>query len=61
MYQRKNSIFYTSACIESARIKQYHSDKKLNEVFAIHTWNEDYDAFGKQLEKRGMEKVFYDQ
>ena len=40
---KKKSIVYTSACIESARIEQYHSDKQLNEIFSSHTWNEDDD------------------
>ena len=36
----KQSIVYTSACIESARIEQYHSEKKLYYNCSSHTWNE---------------------
>ena len=43
--QQKQSIVYTSACIEAARIKQYHYDKNLTEKFSSHTWNEDDDDF----------------
>ena len=54
----KQSIVYTPACIESARIERYHYEKQLNEMFSSHTWNEDDDAFDNQLEKWGVEKVF---
>ena len=54
----KQSIVYTSACIESARIEQYHFDKQLNEKKSSHTWNEEDDAFDHKLEKWGVEKVF---
>ena len=54
----KQSIVYTSACIESARIELYHSDKQFNDNCSSHTWNEEDDAFDHQLEKWGMEKVF---
>ena len=57
----KQSIVYTSACIESTRIKQYHSDKNLNYYCSSHTWNEEDDAFDQQLEKWGVEKVISDQ
>ena len=33
----KQSIVYTSACIESAIIEQYQSDKQLYENFSSHT------------------------
>ena len=33
----KQSIVYTSACIESAIFEQYHSDKQLNCKFSSHT------------------------
>ena len=32
-------IVYTSACIESAIIESYHSDKQLNYNCSSHTWN----------------------
>ena len=35
----KHSIVYTYACIESAIIEQYNSEK-LNDNFSSHTWNE---------------------
>ena len=54
----KQSIFYTSACIESATIEQYHSDKQLNDNCSSHTCNEEDDAFDHQVEKWGVEKVF---
>ena len=47
----KQSIVYTSTCIESARIEQYHSDKQFNDNCSGHTWNEEYDAFDQQLDK----------
>ena len=55
---QKQSIVYTSACIELDRIEQYHSDKQLNEKFSSHTWNEEDDVFEHQLENWGVEKVF---
>ena len=57
----KQSIVYTSACIESSRTEQYYSDKQLNEIFSSHTWNEEYDAFDHQLEKWSVEKLFSDE
>ena len=54
----KQSIVYKSACIESARTEQYHSDKIINENCPSHTWNEEDDAFDQQLEKYGVEKYF---
>ena len=35
----KQIIVYTSACIESAKIENYHSDKQLNDNFSSHAWN----------------------
>ena len=46
----KQSIVYTSAYIESARIEQYNSDKQLNDNCSIHTWNEEDNVFDHQLE-----------
>ena len=54
----KQSIFYTSTCIESARIEQYHSDKHLYDNCSGHTWNEEDDAFDHQLYKWGVDRVF---
>ena len=54
----KQSFVYTYACIESARIEQYQSDKQLYENFSSHTWNEEDDAFDCQLDKWGVERVF---
>ena len=54
----KQIIVYTSACIESAIIEQYLSDKQLYDNFSSHTWNEEDYAFDHQLEKFGVEKVF---
>ena len=54
----KQRIVYTSACIGSARIEQYHSGKQLNDNCSGHTWNEEDDAFDHQLDKWGLERVF---
>ena len=54
----KQSIVYTFACIESARIEQYHSEKQFNENCSIHTWNEEDDEFDHQLDKWGVDRVF---
>ena len=54
----KQSIVYTSACIESDIIEQYYSDKKLNDNCSSHTWNEEDDDFDQQFKKWGVEKVF---
>ena len=35
----KQIIVYTSACIESARNEQYHSEKQLNSNCSSNTWN----------------------
>ena len=48
----KQSIIYTCACIESARIEKYHFDKQLNDNFSGHTWNEENGAFDQQLVNR---------
>ena len=34
----KQSIIYTSACIESDRIEKYYSDKQLDDNGSIDTW-----------------------
>ena len=54
----KQSIVYTSACIESARIEKYQADKKLYDNISIHSWNEQDDAFDQQLDKWGLDRVF---
>ena len=54
----KQSIVYTSACIESAIIEQYQSDKQLYENSSSHTWNEEDDAFDHQLDKWGVDRAF---
>ena len=54
----KKSIVYTSACIKSDRIEQYHYEKQLNNNCSSNTWNEKYDAFYHQLDKWGMKRVF---
>ena len=51
----KQSIVYTSACIESDRIEQYHSEKQLYDNCSSHTWNEEDDAFDHQLDKWGVD------
>ena len=47
----KQSIVYTSACIESSRIDQYQADKQLYDNISSHTWNEEDDAFDHQLDE----------
>ena len=54
----KQSIVYTCACIESARIEQYQSDKQLYDNTSSHTCNEEDDAFDHQLDKWCVERVF---
>ena len=54
----KQSIIYTSACIESARIEQYRSDKQVYDNCSINNWNEEDDAFDNQLYKWGVYRVF---
>ena len=54
----KQSIVYTSNCIESAIIEKYHSEKQLNENCLSHTRNEEDGVFDYQLEKWGVEKLF---
>ena len=54
----KQSIVYTSICIESAITDQYNYDKQLNYNCSSHTWNEQDDAFDYQLDKWGVERVF---
>ena len=44
----KQSIVYTSACIESARIEKYHSDKQLYDNCSSQTWNEEDDVIDHQ-------------
>ena len=56
----KQSIVYTSDCIESARIEQYNPDKQLNDNCSSHTWNEEDDVFDQQLETLGVRKLFSD-
>ena len=48
---------YTYAFIESARVEQYNSNKKLNSNFSSHTWNEEDDDSGQQLENRGWKSI----
>ena len=54
----KQIIFYTSACIESTIIDQYHSDKQLYDIFSSHTWNEEDAAFDHQLDRWGVDRLF---
>ena len=46
----KQIIFYTSACIETANLEQYHSYKQLSYNCSSYAWNEEDDAFYHQLE-----------
>ena len=46
----KQRIFYTYACIDSARIERTHSDCNINNSSPIHVWNVNDEVFGHQLE-----------
>ena len=54
----KQSILYTFACIEEARIGMtlYHTDS--NDGSHIHTWNDEDQAFDYQLYQGGVDKLF---
>ena len=54
----KQSIVYTSASIESARIEKFHSYKQLYDNCSSRTWNEEDDAFDHQLDEWGVDRVF---
>ena len=54
----KQRVFYTSVCIESARIEQYQSDKQIYYNSSRHTWNEEGDSFDHQLDKWGVDRAF---
>ena len=54
----KQSIVYTSTCIESARIEKYHSYKQMYDNFSSRTWNEEDDDFDEQL-KKGVWKIIF--
>ena len=54
----KHIIVYTSTCIESAKIEQYHSYKQLNYNLTSCNRNEEDYAFYHQLEKWDVEKLF---
>ena len=47
----KQSIVYTSSCIEEARIGRSVSHKYTNNGSHSHTWNDDDQAFGYQLDQ----------
>ena len=57
----KQSIVYTSACIEEARIGRSVSDTYTNNSSHSHTWNNDYQAFDYQLDQWGVGKLFHNQ
>ena len=56
----KQSIVYTSACIESARIEQNQADKQLYDNISSHSWNEENEAFDHQLDVWGVDRIFSD-
>ena len=51
----KQSIVYTSACIETARIEQYQADKEIYDNISRHTWNKEDYAFDHQLDEWGVD------
>ena len=54
----KQSIVYTSACIEEASIGRSLSHTDTNNFSHSHTWNDEYQAFDYQLYQWGVEKLF---
>ena len=54
----KQSIVYTSACIEEARIGRSLSHTDTNNGSHSHTWNDENQAFDYQLDQWGVEKLF---
>ena len=56
----KQSIVYTSACIESARIEQNQADKQLYDNISSDSWNEEDEAFDHQLDVWGVDRIFSD-
>ena len=57
----KQSIMYTSACIEEARIGGSVSDTDTNNGSHSHTCNDDDQAFDYQLDQWGVEKLLHNQ
>ena len=49
---------YASACIEEARIVRNISHTDGKDGSHSHTWNDDYHAFGCQLDQWGVYKLF---
>ena len=54
----KQSIVYTSACIEEARILRTLSHTDMKENSHSHTWNDEDHAFDYQLDQWGVEELF---
>ena len=54
----KQSIVYTSACIEEGRIGSTLSHIDTNNGSHSHTWNDDNQAFDYQVDQWGVEKLF---
>ena len=61
MYQRNRLLFINLPVLHQIELNNIILEKKLNDNCSCHTWNEVDDAFDKQLEKWGVEKVFLDQ
>ena len=57
----KQSIVYTSACIEEARIGRSLSDIDTNNFSHSHTWNGDDPDLDYQLDQWGVEILFHNQ
>ena len=54
----KQSIVYTSACIEEARIGRSLSHTNIKDGSNSHSWNDEYHAFGYQLDQWGVDSLF---
>ena len=52
---------YTSACIEEERIGRSLYDIDTNNGSHSHTWNDEDQAFGYQLDKWGVDKLLPNQ
>ena len=53
----KQSIVYTFSCIEEARIVRTLSHTDSNDGSHSHTWNDEYQALGYQLDQWGVDKL----
>ena len=60
MYQINRVLFIHIPVLNQLELNNIIQTKQLNEKISSHAWNEEDDAFDKQLEKWGARKVFSD-